>query len=111
MDTALFLTLFLFAVQIAAGVAPLIWPNPEHAWIARSIFWSSGLFAVVCLVIWAQPMSFVSPNYLIAFGLVIAACGFVWQQTKLAGKRDMPGLGVEVAPPSSATPRKAIYSL
>jgi hypothetical protein len=56
-------------------------------------------------------MSFVSPNYLIVFGLVIAACGFVWQQTKLAGKRDMPGLGVEVAPPSSATPRKAIYSL
>lgn len=52
------------------------------------------------MVIWAQPMSFVSPNYLIAFGLVIAASGFVWQQTKLASKPDIPGLAVEVAPPS-----------
>jgi hypothetical protein len=102
MDTALFLTLFLFAVQIAAGVAPLIWPNPQHAWIARSIFWSSGLFAVVCMVIWAQPMSFVSPNYLIAFGLVIAACGFVWQQTKLASKPEAVGLAVEAASQSPA---------
>jgi hypothetical protein len=98
MDTALFLTLFLFAVQISAGVAPMIWPNPEHAWIARSIFWASGLFAVVCLVIWAQPMSFITPNYLIAAGLIIAACGFVWQQAKNPSKPEIPGLGVEVAP-------------
>jgi hypothetical protein len=97
MDTALFLTLFLFAVQISAGVAPMIWPNPEHAWIARSIFWSSGIFAVICFIIWAQPMSYTSPNYLIAFGLIIAACGFVWQQFKFPAKPDIPGVGVEVA--------------
>lgn len=39
MDTALFLTLFLFAVQIAAGVAPMRWP--QCAWLAGLIFWLS----------------------------------------------------------------------
>jgi hypothetical protein len=35
MDTALFLTFFLFAVQISAGLAPIIWPSPEHAWAQK----------------------------------------------------------------------------
>jgi hypothetical protein len=48
MDTALFLTLFLFAVQIAAGVAPMRWP--ESRWLAGAIFWVSMLGAAGCLV-------------------------------------------------------------
>jgi len=79
----------------------MIWPNPEHAWIAKSIFWTSGVFAVVCFIIWAQPMSFVTPNYVIAVGLTIAAIGFVWQQTRaVAPKPDNPGLSVMVATPA-----------
>jgi hypothetical protein len=111
MDTALFLTLFLFAVQISAGVAPMIWPNPEHAWIARSIFWSSGLFAVICFLIWAQPMSFLSPNYLIAFGLLLAAGGFVWQQTKIASKPDIPSVRVEATQPAPLEKRFTAYDI
>jgi hypothetical protein len=30
-----FLTFFLFAFQISAGLAPVIWPNPEHAWAQK----------------------------------------------------------------------------
>ena len=79
----------------------MIWPNPEHAWIARSIFWSSGLFAVICLIVWAQPMSFVSPNYLIAFGLLLAAGGFIWQQTKIASKPTIASAIIEPNQPAS----------
>jgi hypothetical protein len=100
MDTALFLTFFLFAVQISAGLAPLIWPNPEHAWIAKSIFWSSGLFAVICFLVWTQSMSLVPTNYVIAAGLLIAAGGFIWQQTKQPNPRpDIPAVA-EVAQPA-----------
>jgi hypothetical protein len=111
MDTALFLTLFLFAVQISAGVAPMIWPNPEHAWIARMIFWASGLFAVVCFVIWAQPMSFATPNYLIAIGLTAAACGFVWQQMKSPQPEPLVSTVLEKRAPASINKEPATIEL
>jgi hypothetical protein len=40
-------------------------------------------------------MSFISPNYLIAFGLLLAAGGFVWQQTKIARVPDIASVRVE----------------
>jgi hypothetical protein len=48
MDTALFLTFFLFVVQIAAGVAPMRWP--EQRWLAEAIFGLSMAGTVACLV-------------------------------------------------------------
>jgi len=47
MDGALFSLLFLFFIQIAAGVAPLLFP--QHTWIARVVFWVSTIGAVICL--------------------------------------------------------------
>lgn len=80
MDTTLFLTLFLFAIQIIAGLIPILWSEPSYVWITRSIFWTSGLFAVVCLVVWINTMIAIPPNYIIALGLFVAAGGFAWQQ-------------------------------
>lgn len=85
MDTALFLTLFLFAVQTAAGVAPMKWP--QHKWLADGIFYLSGFFAIVCLVVyvvtnreWLVP-SF-QPSHVIALGLAISLGELLWQWRK-----------------------------
>lgn len=82
LDTALFLTLFLFAVQTAAGVAPMRWPN--HTWLAGLIFYVSGFFAVACLVWWSFSnrdwlMPAVQPPQIILFGLAVALGGLIWQ--------------------------------
>lgn len=82
LDTALFLTLFLFAVQTAAGVAPMRWPH--HTWLAGLIFYVSGIFAVACLVWWSFSnwdwlMSALQPPQVIALGLAVALGGLIWQ--------------------------------
>ncbi|CAN0343602.1 unnamed protein product, partial [Phaeothamnion confervicola] len=80
--TALFLTLFLFSVQTAAGVAPMRWP--EHRWLADGIFYLSGFFAIICLVTylilnrdWLMPN--IQPSHVITVGLVFIMGGLLWQ--------------------------------
>lgn len=82
MDTALFLTLFLFAVQTAAGVVPTRWP--ERRWLADGIFYLSGFLAVICLITylvfnrdWLLPN--IQPSHVIAFGLAVVLGGLLWQ--------------------------------
>ncbi|MEH2505609.1 hypothetical protein V1290_004420 [Bradyrhizobium sp. AZCC 1578] len=82
MDSTLFLTLFLFAVQTAAGVAPMKWP--QRRWLADAIFYLSGFFATICLVTylvtnrdWLVPA--IQPSHVIALGLAIAFGGLLWQ--------------------------------
>jgi hypothetical protein len=123
LDTALFLTLFLFAVQTAAGVAPMRWPN--HTWLAGLIFYVSGFFAIACLVWWSLSnrdwlMPALQPLQVIALGLAIALGGLIWQwkrqsppdpqiavlQNQVDGLRQQLFAAKEVSPspPVNATP-------
>jgi hypothetical protein len=118
-DTALFLTLFLFAVQTTAGVAPMRWP--QHKWISDVIFYMSGFFAVVCLVVYVSTNSdwllpSIKPFHVIALGLSIAVGGLVWQwkiQTsqpllEVASKHQTAPNAVPVQ--VSESPKKITYS-
>lgn len=58
LDSALFSLLFFFFVQIAAGVAPIVWPQSK--WLAGLILWFSTIAAVICLIWFGYSQGWVS---------------------------------------------------
>lgn len=58
LDSALFSLLFFFFVQIAAGVAPIVWPQSK--WLAGLILWFSTVAAVICLIWFGYSQGWVS---------------------------------------------------
>ncbi len=50
MDSRALWAIIGFSVQLAAGVAPTLWP--QYTWLASLIFWGSCLFACTCLLWW-----------------------------------------------------------
>jgi hypothetical protein len=108
MDTTLFLTLFLFAVQTAAGVAPMKWP--QHTWLAGWIFYLSGIFALICSFWWFISnrdwiMLYVQPPQIIAVGLAVALGGLIWQWSK--GPQNLQPLPIAAG---TATPNSAVVA-
>lgn len=83
MDTAAWLTALSFAIQIAAGVAPMRWP--QHAWLAGVIFWLSLAFALICSAWWIlsnqeTAMFVIRSGYSVAALLVVLAILVAWMQ-------------------------------
>jgi hypothetical protein len=104
MNSALFLTLFLFAIQTAAGVAPMKWP--ERTWLAGWIFYLSGFFALVCLAWWVTSnrdwvMPYIQPPQVIAIGIAIALGGLIWQWST-GPQNYQPSAAASVTPPAAA---------
>jgi|GEM_PF-1679649 hypothetical protein len=68
-----------FSVQIAAGIAPMKWP--QHAWLAHLIFWGACVFGVLSVLSWlfTNGILTLDPRSLIIVGLVIALIGVGWQ--------------------------------
>jgi hypothetical protein len=77
MDGALFSLLFFFFVQIAAGVAPMRWPQCK--WLAGVILWLSTAGAAVCLVWYAYSQGWGSMAFAMfgqrTLGVVALICG------------------------------------
>lgn len=85
MDTAALLAVLSFSVQIAAGVAPMKWP--QHAWIAGLVFWLSCAIAVFAGLWWMASnaesvMGILTPRNFIGLGLFVAISAFAYQQMK-----------------------------
>lgn len=84
MDFAGLLAIISFAIQIAAGVAPMRWP--ECKWLAGFIFWAACAVAVGSALWWLADnwsglMARITPNWLIVFGLICALIGVAWQMS------------------------------
>lgn len=97
MDSAAVLAAISFAVQIAAGVAPVKWP--QHAWLASLIFWGACIVAIVSVLLWGYSnqgwlMAYWKPQSLIAAGIVAAVVGLIWDIWR-------PVAPVAVAPPGA----------
>jgi len=73
-----------FSVQIAAGIAPMKWP--QHAWLAHLIFWGACVFGVLSVLSWlfTNGILTLDPRSLIIVGLVIALIGVGWQYWRQA---------------------------
>lgn len=87
MDTAAWLTALSFAVQIAAGVAPMRWP--QHVWIAGVIFWLSLAFALGCSAWWIlsnqeTAMFVIRSGYSVSALLVVLAGLVGWMEWRAA---------------------------
>lgn len=82
MDLPGLLTVLSFAVQIAAGIAPMKWP--QHAWLAGLIFWLACAIMVGSILWWLasnweQVVALWEPKTVIAVGITLAAIGLGWQ--------------------------------
>lgn len=93
METELFLTLFLFAVGIAAGIAPMKWP--QHTWLAGIVFWVSCVFAILSLAWWIalrdEIWAVLRPENMSLLGLAAVACGWFWTWSKISNLRRQVG--------------------
>jgi hypothetical protein len=107
MDSAAWLTAVGFAVQVAAGVAPMRWP--QHAWIAGVIFWLSLAFALSCSGWWIlsnqeTTMAIIRSGYSVAVLLVALAGLVAWMQWRAADITPVSSPNVTV-PPNKDGPR------
>ena len=94
MDGNLFLALLLFAIQTAAGVAPMRWP--QCSWLSGLIFWLSCIFAAALVLYWIA-----SSNYWIALipGVGTILLLLVWVRRKKWWRRqeqDIPSIAATV---------------
>lgn len=78
-----------FAVQIAAGVAPMLWP--DRRWLAGLIFWAACAIAFGSLFFWlylnlGTVMALFQPNAIMLVGALLLAGGAALEvgRTKLA---------------------------
>lgn len=83
-------TVISFSVQVAAGIAPMKWP--QCRWLADVIFWGACLVAVCTLLLWAFSnrealMMFWEPRTVIAIGLAIAAAGVALAMASITDAR------------------------
>ncbi|MDR7220377.1 hypothetical protein [Aminobacter aminovorans] len=97
MDTELFLSLFLFGVGLAAGIAPMIWP--QHRWLSAIVFWLSCVLAIAALAIWIssrdEMWAVLQPENLSLLGLAAVACGWFWTWSKLTSLQRQVGAMAE----------------
>jgi hypothetical protein len=87
MDGAALAAAISFAVQIAAGVAPMKWP--QHAWLAGWIFWGSCLFALACCGWWGIEnrdwlMATIKPIHIGWFAVALLVAALIWQSRQSA---------------------------